>query len=126
LGAVGFSSVIFANNDSYPERVAIMRRVVTYSFVLVSALTLGANGGCRMCASPFDYCGPVVDCDNDSYQHASSHGGAGGDGAYYENGSAPEEISRPQPPHNMRVPSPSPTGTPQAQKSNPYMRSSRY
>jgi hypothetical protein len=103
-----------------------MRRVLAYSFVFVSALTVAANGGCRMCASPFDYCGPVVDCDNGGYPHAGNHGGAVEDGAYYEHGSAPEEISRPQTPKNTGVPSPSPMGTPQAQRSNPYVRSSRY
>jgi hypothetical protein len=27
----------------------------------VFALILAASGGCRMCASPYDYCGPVYD-----------------------------------------------------------------
>jgi hypothetical protein len=28
----------------------------------LSALVLVAATGCRMCASPYDYCGPVVEC----------------------------------------------------------------
>ncbi len=29
----------------------------------LSALVLLAATGCRMCACPYDYCGPVVECD---------------------------------------------------------------
>jgi hypothetical protein len=28
----------------------------------LSALVLLASTGCRMCACPYDYCGPVVEC----------------------------------------------------------------
>ena len=28
----------------------------------ISALVLFAATGCRMCACPYDYCGPVVEC----------------------------------------------------------------
>jgi len=31
-------------------------------FLGLSALVLLAGAGCRMCACPYDYCGPVVEC----------------------------------------------------------------
>jgi len=59
-----------------------MRRVITLLSLLIAA------GGCRMCASPYDYCGPVVDSDCCGYPGggpamAGNHGAA-----YYENAPA--------------------------------------
>ncbi|MCC7083973.1 MAG: hypothetical protein IT427_03075 [Pirellulales bacterium] len=43
-----------------------MRRLLTLSLLLIAA-----GSGCRMCASPYDYCGPVVDdgCCGGEYQN---------------------------------------------------------
>lgn len=42
-----------------------MRRLLALSLLVVAA-----GSGCRMCASPYDYCGPVVDdgCAGGDYQ----------------------------------------------------------
>jgi hypothetical protein len=47
-----------------PRKVP-MRRLLALSLVVVAAAS-----GCRMCASPYDYCGPVVDdcCCGSDYQ----------------------------------------------------------
>jgi hypothetical protein len=109
-----------------------MRRLFACSFVALTGLTIAAGTGCRMCASPYDYCGPVVECDNGNYgggYHAGTSAPA--DGQYYENGSGPEEIQRPG--QNMGQPTPAPAPTPatgpmasRTQNQNPFMRSSRY
>lgn len=111
-----------------------MRHLFACSFVVLTGLTIAAGVGCRMCASPYDYCGPVVECD-DSYTSGYHGGGAApADGQYYENGSTPEEV-RPQPPKNMGSPTPTPAIAPapatgpmasRTQSQNPFMRSSRY
>jgi len=111
-----------------------MRRLFACSFVALTGLTIAAGTGCRMCASPYDYCGPVVECDNGNYgggYHAGTSAPA--DGQYYEKGSGPEEIQRPAPPQNMGQPTPAPAPTPatgpmasRTQNQNPFMRSSRY
>jgi hypothetical protein len=110
-----------------------MRCLLVSSIAVLAALTLAASGGCRMCASPYDYCGPVVDCDDGGYSNGY-HPGVGSQpaaGQYYENKSAPEEINRPQSPKNLGTPnlgtpSPTPASGPMARSQNPYMRSSRY
>jgi hypothetical protein len=108
-----------------------MRRVLAFSIVTLGAMILATSGGCRMCASPYDYCGPVVDSGDCGSGPGYTQGGARMDGEYYENGAAPEEINRPAPPQKMGTPTPAPTPSPapfgtSAQKPNPYMRSSRY
>src|SRR3954453_7826689 len=78
------------------EDRSIMRRLLACSFVTLTGLTIAAGTGCRMCASPFDYCGPVVECNNGNCGGGYHVGAAGpADGQYYENGSGPEEIQRP-------------------------------
>jgi hypothetical protein len=114
-----------------------MRRLFACSFVALTGLTIAAGTGCRMCASPYDYCGPVVECDDcnsGNGYHPGAAAPAPADGQYYENGSSPEEI-RPQPPKNMGAPTPTPAIAPapasgpmasRTQNQNPFMRSSRY
>jgi hypothetical protein len=49
-----------------------MRRLFALSLILVAAGT-----GCRICASPYDYCGPVVDdccCGSDYQPQTPYHG----------------------------------------------------
>lgn len=50
-----------------------MRRLLALSFVLIAT-----GSGCRMCASPYDYCGPVVDdcCCNSDYQPSVPYQGS--------------------------------------------------
>ncbi len=41
-----------------------MRRSSALVAAICTALcVMAASSGCRMCASPYDYCGPVVECD---------------------------------------------------------------
>jgi hypothetical protein len=49
-----------------------MRRLFALSLMLVAAGT-----GCRICASPYDYCGPVVDdcCCGSDYQPQTPYPG---------------------------------------------------
>src|SRR5262245_36411918 len=49
----------FANFLESRSQEGLMRFVLALSLV-----GLIAAGGCRMCASPYDYCGPVVECDD--------------------------------------------------------------
>jgi hypothetical protein len=111
---------------------SIMRRLLACSFVALTGLTIAAGTGCRMCASPYDYCGPVVECDDcnsGNGYHPGTVAPAPADGQYYENGAAPEDIKRPAPPQNMGTPTPTPATGPMAsrtQNQNPFMRSSRY
>ncbi len=61
-----------------------MRRL----FALLSLL--GALSGCRMCASPYDYCGPVVDDNCCGYPGGGPAMGPNQAAPYYENAPAME------------------------------------
>jgi len=84
-----------------------MRRLLALAIV-----GLAAGTGCRMCASPYDYCGPVVDndCANAGAgfaPHADTSGPA------YDNVPAPEGKVESPTPATPPVPSPP---TPQARR----------
>ncbi len=56
-----------------------MRRLLTLLSLVIAA------SGCRMCSSPYDYCGPVVDSDCCGYPGGGPAMGANQGGAIYEN-----------------------------------------
>ena len=78
-----------------------------------------AAGGCRMCASPYDYCGPVVECDDSSHPAAYT---------MPTTNSAPEAVPAPQAKPELQSPSPVPgpqSETPQASRTRSSMRQAR-
>jgi hypothetical protein len=87
----------------------------------VLALTLVgliAAGGCRMCASPYDYCGPVVECDDSA--HPAGY-------TIPATSAAPETVPAPQAKPEPPTPSPAPQSeTPQAGGTRPSMRQARH
>jgi hypothetical protein len=100
-----------------------MRRL----FALLSLL--GALSGCRMCASPYDYCGPVVDDNCCGYPGGGPAMGPNQGAPYYENAPAMESApadgtviegvsdAAPQPPQNW-----SPTPKRQTMSTRPTSR----
>jgi hypothetical protein len=84
----------------------------------LSGIALIAAGGCRMCASPYDYCGPVVECDD------AGHPGY----MTAPTSAAPETIPTPQAKPQMQMPVPSPgpqSEVPQASRTRSSMRQAR-
>src|SRR5262249_31845484 len=69
-----------------------------------------AAGGCRMCASPYDYCGPVVECgDNHPSEYSAQPAASGSD---YE--TVPAPAAKPETPTPAIPPAPKPELQPQA------------
>ncbi|HEY2826619.1 MAG TPA: hypothetical protein VGJ04_03380 [Pirellulales bacterium] len=73
----------------------------------LSALILAAATGCRMCASPYDYCGPVVEC---GCMGGGDYGGGCGNGEpsqeMMDDHSAPVEGEMIAPPNAPATPTP--------------------
>jgi hypothetical protein len=91
-----------------------MRRVLALSII-----GLIAAGGCRMCASPYDYCGPVVECDDSTHPAAYT---------MPPTSAAPETVPAPQakPQSQAPVAPPAPQSeTPQAGRTRSSMRQAR-
>jgi hypothetical protein len=91
-----------------------MRRVLALSIV-----GLIAAGGCRMCASPYDYCGPVVECDDSV--HPAGY-------TMPTSKSAPETVPAREATPQLQPPSPVPgpqSETPQASRTRSSMRQAR-
>jgi len=55
-------------------------------FIAVAVIVFIASAGCHMCASPYDYCSPVVE----------SYDGPEGDGAWSDSGSEMASRNMPQ------------------------------
>ena len=90
----------------------------------LSIIGLIAAAGCRMCASPYDYCGPVVECDDSSHPAAYT---------IPATSAAPETVPAPQAKPESPTPSPAPqsempqasrtrSSIPQARRRPPYLR----
>ncbi|HEY2759236.1 MAG TPA: hypothetical protein VGI75_00795 [Pirellulales bacterium] len=77
----------------------------------LSALVLLAATGCRMCACPYDYCGPVVECGCVGGEGCGGNSmGPPGEGAVEENGPAMNgEVVPPDAPPTPPPPANSPT-----------------
>lgn len=85
----------------------------------LSIIGLFAAGGCRMCASPYDYCGPVVECDDT--EHPAAY-------AMLPSSAAPETIPEPQTKPQSQSPTAPPappSETPQASRTRSSMRQAR-
>ena len=85
------------------------------SLLALSIVAILAGAGCRMCASPYDYCGPVVECDD---QESASTMPA--------TRAAPESVPTPQAkPYSeapATPPAPTPEPAPQASRTRSSMR----
>jgi len=81
----------------------------------ISIIGLIAAGGCRMCASPYDYCGPVVECDGDGHPAAYS---------MPPSSSGPETVPAPQAKPESQAPATPPAPVPQPQPQASRTRSS--
>jgi len=91
-----------------------MRRVLAFSIV-----GLIAAAGCRMCASPYDYCGPVLECDDSVHPAGYTMPSVS---------PAPETVPAPQAKPQPQTPAPSPgpqSEMPQAGRTRSSMRQAR-
>ena len=83
----------------------------------LSIVGLIAAGGCRMCASPYDYCSPVVECDDSIHPAAYTMPPAS---------VTPETVPAPQAKPEAPTPSPAPQSEmPQASRTRSSMRQAR-
>jgi hypothetical protein len=83
----------------------------------LSIVGLIAAGGCRMCASPYDYCGPVLECDDSVHPAGYTMPSVS---------STPETVPAPQAKPQSQAPSPAPQSEmPQAGRTRSSMRQAR-
>lgn len=88
----------------------------------LSALVLLASTGCRMCASPYDYCGPVVECGCAGGEGCGCNSmGPQGEGTYEENSPPMNgEMISPEAPQTA----PTPANTPSSYNGASWRRQS--
>lgn len=92
--------------------------IMRYVIALLGMALISA-GGCRMCASPYDYCGPVIECDDPA--HPAMY-------TTVPTNAVPETVPTPQAKPQMQTPVPSPgpqSEMPQASRTRPSMRQAR-